>query len=213
MDEELLRAIIEGVGVGGTIISVVWLLRPVLLKWLENIAADREREAERLKDERESERELAQALNGVRTELNLSRGINNQLISKIDTLPTRDDIDQAGTSMRLWGERHDQKLNLVHDDVKTIPAEVVRLGTSNLETMRRELEQRLTTLQDQITARIDPDAENAQAIIRNEFAAMATRLGEIEALIKRFAPPQPGEGKETTPETNSEESQEKSGND
>jgi len=191
MEENLLQAIIQGVGVGGTIVLVVYLLRPVFIEWLKNIAAARELEARRIEAERESERELAQALNGVKTELSLSRGINNQLIGKMDTLPTRDDIQRAGNAMNAWGEDHNRRLDRVHADVKVIPDEMWRIGDPKLETLRQEIENRVTTLQAALEARIDPSAENARRVIREEFTAINKRLSEIDATLQRFSPPPP----------------------
>ncbi|MHC4621250.1 MAG: hypothetical protein ACYTEQ_26170, partial [Planctomycetota bacterium] len=89
IDEQTLRVLIEAGGVGGTILGVVALLRAVFLKWLDNINQSRQLDAQREAAERASEQALALALNGVTTELKLSRGIHEQMIDKFDVLATR----------------------------------------------------------------------------------------------------------------------------
>jgi hypothetical protein len=173
IDENTLRTLIEAGGVGGTIITVVWLIRPVFLKWLENIGEARKLDAKRLEDERESEKALALALNGVTTELKLSRGINEQLIDKFGLLVTRD------------------HLSSVHEDVKTIPAEVWRLGDPKLDAMRSEIEHRVADLQASIETHLDPGAVNARAAIRLEFETMTKRLDDIDKSLRYLRPQNP----------------------
>jgi hypothetical protein len=178
IDEQTLRTLIESGGVGGTIVIVVWLLRGVFMKWLENIGAARKMDAERLTAERASEKALSLALHGVETQLKLSRGIseqmraiNEQMLDKFDLLATRD------------------HLKLVHSDVKTIPSEVWRLGDPRLETVKVSIEERIADLQASIEDRLPPDAVNARAAICQEFAQMNERLNDIEKAMKDLSPP------------------------
>jgi membrane-associated HD superfamily phosphohydrolase len=188
MDENLIRLLIETGGVGGTIIMVVWLFRPIFLAWLGNIAKAREHEAQRIRDERESERELASALNGIKSELKLSRGINNQLIERIGTLPTRDDIVQAGQTMHEWATKHDTALAAAHTDLKTVPAEVWRIGDPKFETLRQALEDHINNLEKRLIERIDPQAENARQLIRKEMQTLLDRVQELDTALRALQP-------------------------
>jgi len=171
IDEQTLRTLIESGGVGGTIVIVVWLLRGVFMKWLENIGASRKLDAERLTAERASEQALALALNGVTTELKLSRGINEQMIDKFGALATGDHLSR------------------VHDDVKTIPDEVWRLGDPKLDIMKAGIERRITALQTSIEDRLPEGAINARAAIQAEFEQMDARLDDIAKSLAQLTPP------------------------
>jgi hypothetical protein len=171
IDEQTLRTLIESGGVGGTIVIVVWLLRGVFMKWLENIGVARKLDAERLTAERASEQALALALNGVTTELKLSRGMNEQMIDKFELLATRDQISR------------------IHDDVKTIPGEVWRLGNPRLDTMKTGIEDRIAVLQASIEERLPEGAINARVAIQTEFGQMNARLDDIGKSLLQLTQP------------------------
>lgn len=86
------------------------------------------------------------------------------------------------------GETRDH-LTRVHDDVKTIPREVWRLGDPRLDTMKTGIESRIEELQTSIEQRLPPDATNAREAIRLEFEAMNKRLDDISKTLLTLSPP------------------------
>ena len=132
MDENILRLIIETGGTGVVILGIVWLFKPVFLKWLDNLAVARKFEAEREQNELEQSRRLETALNGVVAELALSRQVNSQFAARFEALPTRQDFEQVGVTMRDWARKH-------AGDVDNIPAKVWELSEGPLEELKREL--------------------------------------------------------------------------
>jgi len=137
IDEQTLRTLIDAGGVGGTILGVAWIFRPVFLMWLKNIASANELEAKRLENEVASEKDLSDALNGVKTELKLSREVKTQLIDRIDTLPTRSDIDRVGVNMQSWAQGHDAR-------IADLPRRVYDVMAPELDKLPGLIEEKLT---------------------------------------------------------------------
>lgn len=161
MDDALFRTILEAGGVSGTILGVAWILRAVLLKWLDNLAASRKYEAEREKGELEQSRRLETALNGMVAELALSRQVNLQFAARFEALPTRLDFEQIGVTMRDWAHKHD-------NDVDKIPAKVWELSEEPLEELKKEI---IAALEACLNEKTD-------------FEAIRAQLSELLKLIK-----------------------------
>lgn len=185
---QALIPLLETVGPFGTLILVAMILRPVLMRWLENIAERNRMEAQRNTAEIQQSQELATVLSGVQAQLQISTGVNNQLIAKFNALPTRTDIEQAGQAMMNWAHQHESRLTLVHNDIKATPAEVWRVGSPKLDALRQGLEQYLDNLRGQIVSALDPSAENARKVVEREFEGLFTRLDSIEWALRQLAP-------------------------
>lgn len=194
MTEEL-KIILENGGLPAALIGVVWLMRPVLLAFIESWNAARAFAERRLDTELTQTRELSQALQSVTAQLKINAGMSNQLINKIDALPSRADIQQVGATMRDWASTHDatmhahdQKLDLVHAQVKAVPSEVWREGKPTLEAISVALQDVITNTEKRIMDQLDPQADNARAAVQQEMRGMVERLEGMERLIKSFQP-------------------------
>jgi hypothetical protein len=89
------------------------------------------------------------------------------------------------------------QLTRVHDDVKTIPGEVWRIGDPKLEAMATHIETRIGELKTSIDNQLDPGAVNARAAIQLEFDQMNDRLSDIAKTLLTLSPAQSNTKKPT----------------
>lgn len=114
-------------------------------------------------------------------------------------------------------------LETMHADIKTVPLETWRLGDPILEALRQSLITYIDQTADRIIAKIDPRAEIAQQVVRDELerakldfaqgcAGTLRRLDEIGEVVRKLEErtngPEAGESSPQTPETKPEPTQE-----
>lgn len=81
----------------------------------------------------------------------------------------------------------DDKLDLMHQDIKAVPAEVWRQGDPKLVAIRDLLETYLEGMEQRIIGRIDPAAENARQAVSNELQRARCQFDEqLERLFGRL---------------------------
>lgn len=210
MGDEL-KLLLENGGPWAALIGITWLLRPVLLAWIGSYNEGRALAERRLEAETQQAQDLAQALHGVQAQLKISGGLSNQLIDRINILPTRDDMRKLGddvhelsNSRREWADRHDKTLDLIHADIKSAPGEAVRLASPKLDELRQSIEQYIQAMENRIAVKLDPRAENAREAVRGELTALLDRFDGIEKTLRRLEAPVRVAGSESAPTTANE---------
>lgn len=174
MDENILRLIIETGGTGIIILGIVWLAKPIFLKWLDNLAVARRLEAERERTELEQSRKLETALNGVVAELALSRQVNSRFAARFETMPTRQDFDQIGVTMRDWANKHDNEIN-------EIPKKVWEAGSDPLEKLKTDIEKIIEGAKVEIIGAMDPaQLETLCTQLRNALQTLESQKEQSE---------------------------------
>lgn len=121
--------------------------------------------------------------------------------------------EMEATRHEMATSNHDSLsiLQRVQADVRTIPAETVRLSNESfkqipenttaiinpkLDGIKAALERRIAELEKRLSDAIDPGAHNARQIImgdlkatRQTITAMLTRLADIESTLNKLVPP------------------------
>lgn len=179
-----------GIAVAVLIVVAVgfWAIRGIALAWF-GYARERSKDAydlELKRIEADKEREQADA-KATQANADALTALKNRMVADAK----RQDLIEATTrnlitsSKQLAGliesvtdrmaERSgvlDQKLDALHTDVKTVPAEVWRIGDPKFDAVLGVL----NAMEARLLAKLKPEAEIARAVIREEFGDLISRV-------------------------------------
>lgn len=168
---DVLTAILESdFGLVAGTVAIAWILRPVLLHWMENI-----REQEQIeKEQTKALRDLQDELRTVRDERASDREVSRSLTAALAQI--NQTLTAARTQMVDVSGRRDQKLEAIHTDVKGTPGAVWLAGEDALKGVRVTIEQTIAGLERRILERVDPSAVNAHLAVQNELRTLRERF-------------------------------------
>lgn len=191
-----------------TVIFVAWSGKAVALAWLasirENNAREHEREMQRIKDqhaqemaEKDANRAIADALTALKKRLETDAQRQDLLEATTRNLITSSkQLSEllAGATERMTDRSKvvDNAMAAIHQDVKTVPLEVWRLGDPKLAGVI----QALAAMEERLLARIQPTAEVARGVIKDEFGELMARVQVLADYIEGHTTVEtPGNGK------------------
>jgi outer membrane murein-binding lipoprotein Lpp len=173
-------------GLAGALVLIAWRLTPV---FLASIEAGRERTQAH---ERQTDvmANLATRIDGDTAATAALATASRELCSLVERLKT--DWDSARVAMTAASEQTRKHLELIHADVKVVPAQTLHLAEPKLTELQSSLLAAMSEVQQRILERLPEDATGAMDAVRAEMAAIRTttlqRLAEIDAQLQRFAP-------------------------
>jgi len=177
------------------IVIIAIVMRPVLLAALEIIKENVKSRRDTERDRVEAEKEQTRVLGALKDELVTTRSIYNQMITGVNLIPAT--LDAMREQATVQHDKAARQYDAMHADLRTIPAEVWRMGDPKLTDIKQAVERYINALQANIESKLDPNAANAREAIRQEFAAITARLTDIEAAMRALnAVRQPSDGKE-----------------